>query len=143
MFWIDEAIAEATFIVTELVLTKFAQIMERCPEVDVRLGVYRRTMGFDLKAYFLHRPRSTAAKLRKLGVAVGDQALDDSHITRYDPAPEMAVLIAEAVRTPMEDQVLNFYIMGNSIENIAEKVELPPRSVKRLIKRIKSRLKKS
>jgi len=140
-FWIDEATTEGIFIVTELILTTYDQIVEKFPDVDERFKFYRMSVGYGLKAYFACRPISTLRYLKAKGIEAKHYTFEEGHIGREDNSAMQALLLEEVARTAMEKKVLQFYMMGNAWEVIAEKVELQVRRVKKVMRRIKSRLK--
>lgn len=142
-FWIDEATTEAYFIVTELVITSYTEIIEKYPDVDARFRFYRMSVGYGLKAYFAYRALSTLAYLKARGIESKHVSFRDDYIGKNDNSAMIAFVLEEVTKTAMEKQVLQFYLMANTWENISEKAGIPVRKVKKVMRRIKRRLKQA
>lgn len=142
-FWIDEATAEAYFIVAELVITSYEEIVAKYPDVDARFRFYRMSVGYGLKAYFAYRTLSTLGYLKAKGIETKHVSFQDGYIGKIDNSAMITFVLEEVTRTAMERKVLEFYLMGNTWENISEKTGLAEKKVKRVMRRIKRRLKQA
>ncbi len=141
---------EAYFIVSELILARdegggspWEKICCKYPDPVERFKFYRMSVGYALKAYCAHRRLSTIGYLRNKGIIENHVQLEDDYVPRDDHQALMNLMVEEAARTPMEKKVLAFYCMGDTIEVIAEKVELEPKRVKKVMRRIKRRLRQN
>ncbi len=140
-FWLDEATTEGYFIVTELILTSFDEIVVKYAEPHERYQFYRMSVGYGIKGYFAYRPISTLRYLKAKGIEAKHMSFEEGYIGKEDQSAMMSFILDEVTRTAMEKKVLEFYLMGNSWEDIASKVELEVRRVKKVMRRVKKRLK--
>lgn len=140
MFWLDEAITEGYFIVTELIITTYDGILEKYPDVEKRFAFYRMSVGWGLKAYFAYRARQTLSYLKAKGIVTKHVSFDDGYIGREDNSAMIGFILEEIANTAMEKKILEFFLMGNTWENISDKVGLQVRRVKKVMRRIKRRL---
>lgn len=151
-FFLDEMATEAIFIVTELIYagpseddqrTSLQRIKEKFPDDDERYKFYRMTVGYGLKAYCAYRPMRTISYLRAKGIVIQHEKLEDEYVPRNDHSALMQLYMDEAAKTPMEKEVLKFYLLANEWEVIGEKVGLNPKRVRKVMKRIKRRLRET
>lgn len=147
LFFEDECEAEAVFIVSEIVLTNLAGILEKFPSRDERSTFYRMSVGYGLKSYFAHRAMSTLAYLKKRGIRAGlmyledlsDQFLSRTMSSKFDGNANYEAL-EHAIRTDLERTIVELYSMGNSYELIASKTNLTVVEVRIKLRTVRRRL---
>lgn len=139
--FVEECIAEAQFIVVELIWTSLKSIKEKYPDDTERHKFYRMSVGYKLKEYWALRATSTESYLRKKGIEVRQHQLYESTAIRYYSEADEFLALEHAVRNELELRVVEFFCMGNTRELIAEKCGLSISRVKKILTRIKKRLK--
>lgn len=151
-FFLDEMTTEGIFIVTQLILagpegdglpTSYELVKTKFPIVEERYKFYRMAVGYGLKAYCAYRSMRTISFLRAKGIETKHVKLEDDYVPREDHSALMQLMLDEAANTPMEKEVLKFYLLANPLDVIGEKVGLEPKRVKKVLKRIKRRLRQS
>jgi hypothetical protein len=138
--FVDECIAEANFVVCELIYTSLAQLKAKYPEIEERFTFYRMSVGYKLKEYWSLRATSTESYLRKKGIEVKQHQLHESQAIRYYSEADEFIALENAARDEVEKLVLQFHAMGNTRDLIASKCGISERLVKKILIRIRKRL---
>jgi hypothetical protein len=138
--FIDEAIAEAHYIVTVLILTEYESICEKYPDKAERMKFYRCSVGYKLMAYFSHRATSTVSYLKKKGIEVRRHSVHEGMLVEYVSAFDIKVCLEAVCTDALEMRVLEFYSMGNDREQIGLKCGISPKRVRKILVRIRKRL---
>lgn len=138
--FIDEAIAEAHFVVTYIILTEFESICEKYPDKAERMKFYRCSVGYKLMEYFSARPTSTVSYLKKKGIEVRRHAIHEGMLIEYVSAFDVKVCLEAVCEDHVEIRILEFYSMGLTREEIGVKCGLSPKRVKKILIRIRKRL---
>lgn len=138
--FIDEAIAEAHYQVTYVILTEYEAVCQKYPDKADRLKFYRCMVGYSLMEYFSHRNTSTISKLKKKGIEVRRHALHENMLVEYVSAFDVMVCLESVTTDAVELRILEFHTMGLEREEIASKCGVTPKRVKKILARIKRRL---
>lgn len=138
--FIDEAEAEARFIVTYMMWTEYDAICVKYPDKEERHKFFRMTVGFKLKEYFSHRQTSTVSYLKKKGIIVKREQVHDDMLVTYISPMDVAIVLEDVCGNMLEIRVVEFYSFGNSVETVAEKCGLTVKRTKRILNRIRRKL---
>lgn len=161
--FIDECQAEAAFIVVELIWTAYEKIIAKYPDQNDREKFYRMSVGYRLKEYFAYRSTSTISYLKKKGIVEqhfslsaeqkGKSEFNDGieasftteHVglARMNIEIELYILLDSVCTSEVERLIVDLYAMGNTKEEIGEKLEMSPARVKKTLRRIKRRIRHS
>lgn len=138
--FIDEAEAEARYIVTYLMWTEYDAICVKYPDKAERHKFYRMTVGFKLREYFTYRPTSTVAYLKKKGIVVNREQVHDDMRIQYVSPMDVSIVLEDVCQNMLEVRVVEFYSFGNSIEMVAMKCGISEKRTKRILNRIRRKL---
>ncbi len=137
--FVDECIAEAYFIVTEMVMTDYDAITKAFPaEVDRALN-YRMKVGYGLKSYFAYRAKQTISDQKKRGIIVRHLSYRDDALiydTPYIDAME------RLVTTDLQRTILEMKINGFSYEEIAQATDLNFHQIRKTLGKMKGKLRR-
>lgn len=138
--FVDEAEAEARYIVTYLMWTEYAAICEKYPDKAERHKFFRMTVGFKLKEYFSYRPTSTVAYLKRKGIEVRRHQVHEDMLVQYVSPMDLHIVLEDVCRDQVEIRVVEFYSFGNELEDIAVKCGLTVKRTKRILNRVRREL---
>jgi len=139
--FVDECIAEAYFVIVELIYTSLESIKAEYPNLDDRYKFYRTTVGYKLKEYWSYRATSTISFLKKKGISVQHYSLWEGAAIQYHSSLDIYIAMEHAARNDLERKVVELTAMGNPKELIAEKCALKPKQITKILKRVENRLK--
>jgi ATP/maltotriose-dependent transcriptional regulator MalT len=137
---VDEAVAEAAFIVTELVLTEYESILAKNPDRDERMKFFRCSVGYGLKGYFSHRATSTVSFLKKRGINIVQHQLHESMLVEYTSVFDLEVCLEVVCADEKERMIVEFHAIGNTRDEISAKVGVSSKFVKKTLNRIQQKL---
>lgn len=137
---VDEAIAEAAFIVTVLVMTEYDSILEKNPDRNERMKFFRCAVGYGLKGYFSFRATSTISFLKKRGIEIKKHRLHESMLVEYTSVFDLEVCLEAVCADEKERMIVEFHAIGNSREQISAKVGVSQKFVKKTLNRIQQKL---
>lgn len=125
--FVEECIAEGWFVVTQMIIEHYAEILEEYPEEEKRFKFYRMATKFRLGKYW-HRYKlpESLQKFADVDVSYTDTTIETLEI--------------EEEWTELERLVVDYRHQGNSNELIAQKVGLSVKSVAKIFSRLKRRL---
>ena len=138
--FIDEAVAEAHYTVTYIILTEYEAVCEKYPDKAERMKFYRCSVGYKLMEYFSHRATSTVSYLKKRGIEVRRHSIHEGMLVEYVSAFDLKVCIESVCADQVEVRILEFHSMGLTREEIAVKCGVSTKRVKKTLARIKRRL---
>lgn len=138
--YIDEAIAEAHYTVTYIILTEYEAVCEKYPDKAERMKFYRCSVGYKLMEYFSLRATSTVSYLKRRGIKVQRHALHEGMLVEYVSAFDVKVVLESVCVDAVEMRILEFHSMGLDRDEIATKCSISTKRVKKTLARIKRRL---
>ena len=138
--YLDEAMAEAAFIVTYLIMTEYDAICEKYPDVEERHKFFRCTVGYQLKSYFSFRSTSTVSYLKKKGIEIKRHAVHEAMLVQYVSAFDIYVCLEDICKDEHDMRILEFHCMGHTPAEIGIKCGLSEKRVKKTLKIVRHRL---
>lgn len=140
-FFIQEAIAEAWYILWETLHYGYEGLLEKYPDISERHKVYRCRVGYGVKEYFSCRNTSTISKLTKLGIPITRVEYGEVK-DRGRLCDSLAELEARdgIIRDEIERKIVEYKCMGNNSQLIADKLGCSLKMVLRTLGRIRRRL---
>ncbi len=132
--FVDECIAEAYYCLTQMILEHYHKIIVEKPIDEERFRFYRMAVKYRLQKYW--RRYKLPFSIDQFSEKQTEINIKQNKLAYIDHGIDLLILEDNMCKSETDKFVVDYYMNGNSLDVIAEKIGIQRKSVKKILTRI-------